>query len=316
MESDSADSRAQSDYCLTASEARARGIDCDKAPAPETCPFCGKALEHSGLLSPLATDEPRIAIWFENTEDCECAEYMQAKAERIVAEEREREERELREAQERVQKRLLRSNIKPRFLTRTFDAFNETDENSRPLKMAHKYVATFDERKREGMGLYFIGPVGTGKTHLAVAVAIDLIGRGVPALFTTSPDLLDSIRETYSAKTSQEEVITPYRSTELLVLDDLGKESPSDWTCSILFSLINDRYESMLPTIVTTQYDDEELCRRLAKAGDIKTAEALVSRLREVCYPVDMQGPDWRNGEEHEHQHRMRHREPYPRSRA
>ena len=84
-----------------------------------------------------------------------------------------------------------------------------------------------------------------------------------------------------------------------LVLDDLGKESPTDWTLGQVFRVVNDRYENMRPVVVTTQYGKGDLIRRLAKNGDEETAVAIVSRLAEMCDKYELQGRDRRlsNGE-------------------
>ena len=77
-----------------------------------------------------------------------------------------------------------------------------------------------------------------------------------------------------------------------LVLDDLGKESPTDWTLGQVFRVVNDRYENMRPVVVTTQYGKSDLIRRLAKNGDEETAVAIVSRLSEMCDKYELQGKD------------------------
>lgn len=282
-------------FSIRACDAIIQGIQCPELPDVTACQFCDTVREHIGILSPFS-EAPKVIAWLGNPEDCDCVEFLEAKAARLAAQERDRDEEEVQRERERATRQILRSGIKQRFLTRTLDSY-VPGENSRALKLARRYVETFEERSAQGFGIYFVGPVGVGKTHLAVAIGLALIEQGVPVLFTTSPDMLSEVRETYSAQKSEEQVLSRYRTADVLILDDIGKESPSEWTCATLFSLMNDRYESMMPTIITTQYSDAELHRRLGGGGDKKTAEALVSRLHEMCYRVDMQGPDWRNGE-------------------
>lgn len=112
---------------------------------------------------------------------------------------------------------------------------------------------------REGMGLFIHGPVGTGKTYNASAVAttLALAGRGV--VMTSALRILSDVQDTYSTGESAKRELDRYLSCEILVLDDLGKESASRWSVMTLFDIVNTRYESMLSTIYTSQYSLESL---------------------------------------------------------
>ena len=112
--------------------------------------------------------------------------------------------------------------------------------------------------------------------------------------FTSVSRVLDAVRGSYGTSRDSAAVMDAYASAGLLVLDDLGKESPTDWTLMKLFDLVNDRYEQMRPLVVTTQYARSELVSRLAKNGDEETAVAIVSRLAETCDRYDFAGPDRR----------------------
>ena len=77
-------------------------------------------------------------------------------------------------------------------------------------------------------------------------------------------------------------------------MDDLGKRRPTGFVLDSLFSLIDQRYSAMLPTLVTTQYKPSDLVRRLAEQGDPDTAKAIVSRLRGAARVEHFDGPDGR----------------------
>ncbi len=116
--------------------------------------------------------------------------------------------------------------------------------------------------------LVLTGGYGCGKTHLAAAIANAQIDAGNMVMFVTVPDLLDHLRapfnnpyeaqaEGYNARF--EEV----RTTPLLILDDLGTESPTPWATEKLYQILNHRYMTRLPTVITTNHDLEELELRL-----------------------------------------------------
>jgi len=108
------------------------------------------------------------------------------------------------------------------------------------------------------------GGYGCGKTHLAAAIANACVGLGVPTLFLTVPDLLDSLRSAYSGEdTAFDERFDQVRQAPLLVLDDFGTQNATDWAREKLFQILNHRYINRLPTVVTTNLALEEIEGRI-----------------------------------------------------
>lgn len=109
------------------------------------------------------------------------------------------------------------------------------------------------------------GTYGCGKTHLAAAIGNERLQRGELVLFVTVPDLLDHLRSTYapSSEIGYDETFERVRNATLLILDDLGAESPSQWAREKLFQLLNHRYSHRLATIITTNVDLETLDARI-----------------------------------------------------
>ena len=142
-----------------------------------------------------------------------------------------------------------------------------------------------------GRNLYIFGDVGTLKTHLASATARILVQHGVGVKFSAMWKILDEIkagfRENYDP-------LPKYQRAKVLVLDDLGKESPTDYALERIFALVDERNARMLPTAITTQYKPSRLIERLAKNGDEDTAIAIVSRLRQDCRAIELDGGDRR----------------------
>lgn len=167
------------------------------------------------------------------------------------------------------------------------------------------------------VGLLLMGPVGVGKTHLATAILLGLIGRGVRCLFYESGTLLKAIQDSYNpiSKTSELRVLAPVYQAEVLVLDELGATVPTDWVRDTLYQIINTRYNDKRLTIFTTNYLDEILTEREEDrdAPRGKTSKRLSndrmreltsleerigiplrSRLYEMCTKVMINGEDYR----------------------
>ena len=108
------------------------------------------------------------------------------------------------------------------------------------------------------------GSYGCGKTHLAAAIANFAVSLGVPTLFITVPDLLDSLRMSFSSQeTTYEERFEQIRTAKLLILDDFGTQNATQWAQEKLFQIINYRYINHLPTVITTNIALEDIEERI-----------------------------------------------------
>ena len=116
------------------------------------------------------------------------------------------------------------------------------------------------------------------------------------ARFVSSVRLLSEISSTYGGSGSEEQIMRTYSRCDLLVVDDLGKEVPSQWSISRLFELFDSRYANKRPTIVTTQFDTSALAKRMSISGDPETAMAIVSRFREKYKGMNLGDVDRRTG--------------------
>ena len=113
--------------------------------------------------------------------------------------------------------------------------------------------------------LLLSGASGCGKTHIAAAIVNRLIECGEPALFVVVPDLLDHLRSAYQpgAEIGYDDLFERVRSAPVLVLDDLGTQAQTPWAQEKLFQLINHRFNTRLPTVVTTNLAPDQIDDRL-----------------------------------------------------
>ena len=207
-------------------------------------------------------------------------------------------EKKLRMMQEfanKVDKIIENSKMSKRNLNYKFANFEVNSNNKKVYQSLKEYsekLANSVERK----GLILVGNNGVGKTHLACSIANELIKDGIPIIYGTLINLLAELKNTYDVynNISEMKIIKLYEKVDLLIIDDLGKEKPSEWGLEKLFTIINSRYENNLPVIITTNYDQNSLINRLSINGEIETAKSIISRLYEMCYLVKIEDRDHR----------------------
>ena len=177
----------------------------------------------------------------------------------------------------------------------TFESFRTdangslTDEERRAVAGTHAYVQRWAQRGYPDGWLLLLGPCGVGKTHLAVAAAVERENLGDDVFFATVADLLDQLRGTFSEDSpiAHDDLMQRIRISQLLVLDDLGSERHTPFAEDKLFQIVNYRYEERLPTIVTTSAFPGELDNMRPR---------IASRLLDsmVVTMLVMEGPDYR----------------------
>ena len=271
-------------------------------PEPKVCEFCGKKLEYLGLLSHTRTIyEWEVERWSTTPQRCGCEEAVKKHeaevAERKRLEEEERQRREAEARRERIEKQLADSGMKKRFLARRFENFvTDTPGRKAAYRTAKEYADNFEAHKANGDGLYIEGTFGTGKTHLAAAIAIQLMEQGHGVIFKTSDDLLREIKATFDdAGREEQKVLDRMKRCELLVIDDIGKEQATDWSTAQLYAIINDRYECQRPVIITTNFNENDLIAVESPKGvGTHRIKAILSRLHETCGLMTMDWQDWR----------------------
>jgi len=221
-------------------------------------------------------------------------------------------------AQDSRRKFLESAGIPRRYANCTLESF-KTDLNKSQTNALFYAKALVRDYPYLDRGLLLMGPVGVGKTHLAVAILRGLISKGVPCLFYESGSLLKRIQDSYNpiSKASEMGVLRPVFETEVLVLDELGATVPTDWVRDTLYQIINTRYNQKKLTIFTTNFlddrdaesggpdssdvasDAKEKTVKRSRPSTAYTLEerigvSLRSRLFEMCNRVLLEGADYR----------------------
>jgi len=145
----------------------------------------------------------------------------------------------------------------------TFENLKPEGRDSDPMSQSLFHVALEEARHyaEDPKGwLVLIGPVGSGKTHLACAVANYRIRRGHPAFYITAADLLDHLRSTYSpaSEADYDELFEQIKDTPLLILDNLNYTVTTAWAKSKLDQLLEYRFNSRMPTLITSSAQPDE----------------------------------------------------------
>ena len=164
------------------------------------------------------------------------------------------------------------------------------------VQAARGYVEDLDANLAAGRGLWLMGNTGTGKTTLGMLIASEALkaGKSVGVYFT--PKLLTRIRQTYQEADNENAYAKFFErvtSVDLLYIDDLGSERHTDWVVEQLYAVINERYESRRPMLVTSnaEGDVDKGQRQLEDQIGRRT----VSRLVEICGdPLPLFGADHR----------------------
>jgi DNA replication protein DnaC len=240
----------------------------------EICPLC----DDSGLRFLVHPNGDRYA------EPCECRTRLQSE-------------------------RLLKKAAIPRRYEHctldTFEpGFGHADQSlAKAHMMARRFVGDYPVGT-EGRGLLLTGDVGVGKTHLAVGIVQALIlEKGVRGLFCDYRELLKRIQESYNpaVATTELQILAPVFEAEVLILDELGAQKPTDWVWDTVALILNTRYNDKRTTLITTNYPNAPaaLARNADKSfreetlGD-RVTERMRSRLAEMCVELEMRGKDFR----------------------
>lgn len=154
--------------------------------------------------------------------------------------------------------------------------------NGPALPPAEAYATCTVYADRPGGWLYLWGKPGAGKTHLAAAIAQAAAAAGTPTLYASAPQQLNFVKDGFKDHSSNER-LDALIAVELLVLDDLGAEQPTEWAAATLFALLDERYRHDRPTVFTSNLHPDELGRTATSTSVVSQYARIADRIAGQC---------------------------------
>lgn len=225
------------------------------------CPLCG-----AGAL----TGQP-YAEWCSLTHDCGCAyespdQYMRGL--RVTW------------ARRNAEPMFVRS-LPERYRAYTRDNLNRTVHNAKAFDLI--------DPKLKG-NVYVYGPAGTGKTHVAVAIAHTLTQHGQTARFWAAVDLIPVLRDAQNGRGERPEL----NHWDVLIIDDIDKIRPTPFVYEAIYAIVENRWANGKTTIFTSQFDPDETARAITPEGNQHAADPIASRMNSGAR-VKIKGDDQRS---------------------
>jgi DNA replication protein DnaC len=253
-------------------------------PEPYTCTECNVTLAYERKDMPLGKP-----MWSRTACPHEEAEEAQAEAKKKA---------ELRIAE--IETSIEAVDLPKRYYGVTFKRIKHDKDNQTVVKTCQEWAK--DPYALDKRCLYLYGTVGTGKTTIAVCSIIDLIVNRVDSgskrrtiAYANAPAWLDMIRKGFDSEDAAK-LANRMMFRDIVVLDDIGVENPTEWASERIYLLINRLYEDEIPAILTSNCELDELARRFNRNNTEGTGDRIASRLAEISRQLQLNGPDRRLG--------------------
>lgn len=181
-----------------------------------------------------------------------------------------------------IEEYLRQAGVPPKYIPCSFDNFKTGRSFEKAFNLCKDYAGD------PSSSLFIYGSYGTGKTHMAVAIARELLLQGRKVVFTSVPRLLFEIRKAFQEDTRETEAVyvEKYSSCEFLVLDDFGLEKTTEWARQTMDYIIYQRDNLLKPVVITSNLSLDEIARKID--GRIASRIAGMGRI------IQFNGPDFR----------------------
>ncbi len=234
---------------------------------------CGKCGKRKQKLITLTRNGAEVPMVVPVMCKCKSDAYKQQKA-------RDEQEKEM----EAISKLRKDSLMDSRFRSISFKNFVLNQYNEKCFRLCKRYATAFDKMMEKNMGLLMYGGVGTGKTFAAACIANYLLDQKIPVVMISFIKLLEMLE-----KNTDNDIIQNLQSAKLLVLDDLGAERRTSYALEKVYNIVDARYRSKLPVILTTNLTMDEMMD-----AESMQYERIYDRIFEMCYPLEFKGMSWR----------------------
>ena len=254
----------------------------DFSQPPKLCESCSEPLHKDFDINGSLRRLPRL---------CRC------RAEKLERQKAEDAEQELKR---HLDKFKAYSLMDERFERSTFENWVHNDQNREIYELGKKYCENWDKIFKSNYGLLLYGSAGSGKTYLSFAIANELYRLGKSVMAISVSALLAAIKDSFDKQDGigEAQVMRAVGDASLLILDDFGIEYRTGWAYEKLYAIIDRRYRSAKPLIITTNLSLEELRRNLmlmdGKTGQTDGSERIYDRIMEMCLRREVKGKSWR----------------------
>lgn len=182
------------------------------------------------------------------------------------------------EEMRRIERLKVASLMDAKLKSATLKTFTQKEDNQKLYTIVKNYVDNFETFYKSNRGLLFWGTVGTGKSYAAACIANELLNRKTPVVMTSFVKVLQVIQDNTENET---EFVNRLCAARLLIIDDLGTERNTDYALEKVYNVIDSRYRTGKPLILTTNLNLQDM----QMTQDIRY-QRIYDRIFEMCHPV------------------------------
>ncbi|AWI07810.1 ATP-binding protein [Clostridium drakei] len=167
---------------------------------------------------------------------------------------------------------------------KNYNAYNEVTEEAK--NTAIKYFRSFKQiRNTRKNSIAFLGQVGSGKSHLSIAIGLNLLSKGIPVIYMSYREQILKLKQNILDEEYYEACTRKFKTAQVLIIDDLYKGKLTESDINITFEIINYRYMKNLPIIISSEFTIEKL---------LSFDESIGSRILEMCknFTVEIRGKE------------------------